>query len=253
MVLIPGGTFLMGRNDGPAAERPAHQVTLSPYYIDQHEVTIRQYAIFQQDPQRKAESRPGTSGHEGPESDDFPVTQVTAREARAYNQWAGKDLPTEAQWEMAARTTDGRLHPWGNDPPVWGDDQDPNKHPEPRKLYPVMSFPTTDISPYGVFDMATNASEWTNDLFDPRYYEQFKNTTATNPQGPPRSNNRKQQVVIKGGSPKWDIPWREGRPVETRSPNLGFRGVLTLDRSGGAPPPTPGTSPTSSGNGSVPF
>jgi formylglycine-generating enzyme required for sulfatase activity len=153
---------------------------------------------------------------------------------------------------MAARATDGRIHPWGNDPPNWGDEQDPNKKPEPRKLYPVLSFPT-DLSPYGVSGMATNASEWTNDLFDPRYYEQFKNSTASSPQGPARSN-RKQQVVIRGGSPKWEITWREGRRVDTRSENLGFRGVLPLDRAAGiSSAPSGGPPPPRSKTGSVPF
>ena len=121
MVLVPAGEFIMGRDDGDPAERPSHRVSLATYYIDQHEVTVRQYALFQ----KEVGARSGTTratvdpASEAGEADAMPKVMVTANEARNYAEWSGKRLPTEAQWEMAARTPDGRIHPWGMDPPSW--------------------------------------------------------------------------------------------------------------------------------------
>ncbi len=194
MVLVPGGTFLMGRDNGPAVERPAHRVTLSPYFIDQHEVTVRQYRWFLQATGRKLPAEAEADAQRGP---DWPMVRVTARDAKDYADWTGKSLPTEAQWEMAARTPDGRLHPWGSAPPGW------SKPRKPGQIDPVESFPL-DLSPYGVFDLAGNVREWTADWFDARYFQQFLTTPSVDPQGPPRSRSRSPGLTIKGGSPTWD-------------------------------------------------
>ncbi len=141
------------------AEAPAHPVTLATYYIDTHEVTVRQYALFLKETGHKDNERQRALAREAPNasaSEGLPVVMVTAPDARDYAEWAGKRLPTEAQWERAARGGDGRLSPWGTTPPVW------DKKREPRQIVPVMSFPY-DVSPFGVFDMAGNAMEWTKD------------------------------------------------------------------------------------------
>jgi formylglycine-generating enzyme required for sulfatase activity len=262
MVLVPGGSFTMGRDDAAfSAEAPAHQVNLPTYYIDQHEVTVGQFNRFmrergyQAQPKAKAaRNAPGT------ESDpSLPVVHVTDREAQDYAHWAGKALPTEAQWEAAARTPDGRLYPWGSDPPSW------ERARAVRQIDPVMSYPT-DQSPYGVFDMSGNAWEWTADWYDPTYFQQFKSAPADNPIGPIRSKSRPPQRTIKGGSKSWQVTWREGMKVDARLPYLGFRCVLTVEQAApnqaqqgpnpAAHPPTaaqPGTTPRPNAGGVIPF
>src|SRR5207302_6975147 len=111
---VPGGTFMMGRDDGDEYERPAHSVTVKPVFIDINEVTRQQYQDFV-----------SKTGHAAPANwagktfpagtGNWPVTDVSWDDANAYVKWAGKRLPTEEEWEFAARGTDNRRYPWGND------------------------------------------------------------------------------------------------------------------------------------------
>lgn len=216
MVLVPGGTFTMGRDDGPNPERPAHPVHVSTFYIDQHEVTARQFALFKGQP---------------PTDDNRPAVNVSHADARDYADWAGKAIPTEAQWELAARATDARLYPWGNAPPSW------SRPRQSKQIDPVMSFPA-DLSPYGALDLAGNAWEWTADWFDPRYHEKLRARPRNDPTGPDRGLGRIPERTIKGGSKSWDVAWRGGMREAARLPYLGFRCVLQVER---AEAPVPGT------------
>ncbi len=229
MVLVAGASFLMGRDDGTSAEAPAHYVTLSPFYIDQHEVTVRQYELFREDSARRGVrlNAPPTELAKVSPTPDHPIVLVSAREAKAYADWAGKALPTEAQWELAARTPDSRPFPWGATAPIWATPR------EPKQIDKVMSFPT-DLSPYGVFDLGGNAWEWTADWYDGAYYRQFRGAPAVNPPGP--RDSRTKQLVVKGASKLWIAAHREGMKVDTRLPFLGFRCVLPLPD---APPAAP--------------
>lgn len=111
MVLIPAGAFTMGSNEGLPAERPEHVVTLDAYAIDRYEVSLRLYRRFLQEAQRDA---PPTWDDEAAETvGDRPAIGVSWADASAYCTWAGKRLPTEAEWEKGARGTDGRRYPWG--------------------------------------------------------------------------------------------------------------------------------------------
>lgn len=227
MVLVPGGNYRMGRDDGESSEGPTHRVVLGTYYIDQHEVTVRQFDVFQkQDGLRSDRARAllkvqATAN----DSDDAPVTMVTARDAKDYATWAGKRLPTEAQWEIAARSADGRLFPWGNE------ESQGDKPREFRKVEPIRSYPR-DLSPFGAFDMAGNAWEWTNDWFDSKYYQQFRNTPADNPTG--AAKTKAEQLVVRGCAKNGAITKREGLRWNTRLPYLGFRCVLPVEGPGNA-------------------
>ena len=224
MIFIPGGTFTMGSNDGQPIEAPAHSVRLSPYYIDQHEVTNRQFRTFLRESHYHGEPAGKwlTDEKARAESETMPVTYVSAVDAKAYADWAGKHLPTEAQWELAARSTDGRRYPWGDDAPHWS---------KPRAFHqtdPVMSF-SEDASPYGVFDMAGNVLEWTKDWFDSKYYRQLAKGTNDNPTGAAKRQGLEHPLVVKGGSKSWTVTYREGIPHTKRLNFLGFRCVLSVE------------------------
>jgi formylglycine-generating enzyme required for sulfatase activity len=246
MVLIPGGTFTMGNNDGPPAESPAHQVRLSAYYIDQHEVTNEQFRLFLGESHYRGKPLPGkwlTDDKARAEDPRLPVVLVSAYDAKEYAEWAGKKLPTEAQWELAARTTESRRYPWGDEPAKWS---------RPRtfgdKIDPVMSFPE-DASPYGVFDMAGNVEEWTKDWFDTKYFRSIVDKTTDDPKGA-TSKSRSAQLVVKGGSKTFNVTFRHGVPPEKRLSHLGFRCVLAVEEKT-APSAPPGV-PSAPGQGNKP-
>lgn len=208
MVLIPGGPFTMGSNDGLPNERPEHQVTLDPYLIDQYEVTMSAYQKFLEG--AKYDS-PSTWDDEAAMTvGDRPAIGMNWEGAVAYCKWAGKRLPTEAEWEKAARGTDGRRFPWGQMQPfvdianynrgVWVS--------EAVTLVPVgaglegMSvrhgLKEGGKSPYGLSHMAGNAAEWVADWYDREYYPK---SSDKNPTGPTTGEKK----VIRGGS--WaDLP-----------------------------------------------
>lgn len=195
MVLIPAGDFLMGTSDGdmdyykirfplrPASrfdnERPQRTVTLDAFYIDQLEVTNKQYRQFLSETGYQAEGYKIFPPYEG---DPYPAIVLKWADAVAYATWAGKRLPTEAEWEKAARGTDGRIWPWGS---VWdgsklsGNDGT-GLEDGYKEMAPVGKFPH-GASPYGALDMAGNVWEWTNDWYDAAYYA---NAPGQNPQGP---------------------------------------------------------------------
>ncbi len=226
MVRIPAGEFEMGSAtaDDPRDERPLHRVYLDEYLIDKYEVTNHQFEKFVTETGYKTEAEkagvgwyfvtqtPKWEARKGiswrtfftPERKDHPVVLVSWNDARAYCDWAGKRLPTEAEWEKAARGTGTRTFPWGEEPPDaggvnrvnWGrgmrrEDllRDGYEHTAPVGTFPAGS------SPYGCMDMAGNAQEWCNDWYDPDYYSTSR-TTGRNPAGPDSGSAR----VLRGGS-----------------------------------------------------
>ena len=191
MVLVPAGEFTMGNLTGDSDERPAHRVYLDAFYIDRYEVTVGQYAAFLQEAGNHTPSDWKTMNQ--PAHQKRPVANVDWADAAAYCKWAGKRLPTEAEWEKAARGTDGRLYPWGNEAPTplhanYGK-TGLNNH---GASVPVGSL-EEGKSPYGLYDMAGNVWEWVSDWYDHDYY---KNSPSKNPTGPPMGGYK----VIRGGS-----------------------------------------------------
>ncbi|HKQ38430.1 MAG TPA: formylglycine-generating enzyme family protein [Verrucomicrobiae bacterium] len=167
MILIPAGSFQMGSTNQPD-ESPERKVNVPSFYIDTYEVTGEQYDNFLQ----ATGHRPPLDWADGklpPKLRKHPVVNVTWNDATAYAKWAGKRLPTEAEWEKACRGSDGLVYPWGNagegKKAASGADARDKTHPEGR-TFPVGSFPD-DVSPYGVMDMAGNAWEWTADWYKP--------------------------------------------------------------------------------------
>jgi formylglycine-generating enzyme required for sulfatase activity len=195
IVFIPEGEFLMGSNPANdpyfwGAEQPEHTVSLDAFWIYQTEVTQGMYAACvaeQACPKPILINNPIAKEYGDPAFVDYPVTMVTWTSALAYCQWAGGRLPTEAEWEKAARGTDGRLFPWGNDPDTTN--RSFYNSSSPKK---VGSFPA-GASPYGAYDMAGNVLEWVSDYFSSTYY---RISPTTNPKGPGPTSTK----VIRGGA-----------------------------------------------------
>lgn len=233
MVRVPSGMFLMGSLDGPEDERPQHQVNVTEFFIDRTPVTNAQFARF-----LNAKGTPAADGQRWYDIDDndarihrrdgqwaadagsenHPVVEASWYGAVAYCVWLRKRLPTEAEWEKAARGTDGRKYPWGNEPP---DRSRAHFGAGWNELRPVGSLPK-GASPYGILDLAGNGWEWVSSAYLPYPY---------NPSDGREDLTRLQVRVTRGGghdsSPEELTTTQRGRQV-SRNPrgghhNIGFR------------------------------
>ena len=208
MTLVPAGEFLMGsrEEDFIPEEMPQHAVIIDAFYIDRYEVTNAQYWEFMDyimktgDHSKCSTSEPINKSHLPGNSfrgyeykyynyPDYPVTRVDWYDAYAYAAWAGKRLPTEAEWEKAARGTDGRRFPWGN---VW-EIKFCNVGTDGNLPVSVGSFEEGN-SVYGCYDMTGSVSEWCEDWYHPEYY---LSSPKKNPKGPIKGTGKR---IIRGGS-----------------------------------------------------
>jgi formylglycine-generating enzyme required for sulfatase activity len=251
-MFVPAGSFEMGMKVkydiggmGYLEAYPGHTVTLDAFWIDQTEVTNKMFAAFIAATGYTPVHDPADSGHvakaydigEDPTSADWqhpngpgtditakannPVVQVSWNDAFAYCAWAGRRLPTEAEWEKSARDKNGGFYPWGNDA---------NNAPAhyynyalPWDTVPVGSYPA-GASPYGALDMAGNVYEWVNDWYAADFYASL--SSWTNPTGPASSPD--DQKGVRGGTlafynPVFDSVYRDHRGTGYTSNILGFR------------------------------
>ncbi|MCI0704190.1 MAG: formylglycine-generating enzyme family protein [Planctomycetia bacterium] len=295
MVLIPGGTFWMGRDKGPEDESPAHEVTVSPFYMDVTEITVGQFAAFVKatgymtvaerdpDPRKYPDAHParlkagsavfepvdaplhgpwvtvyppwwryvpGANWRhpEGPKSSvkgkkNYPAVQIAWEDAEAYAKWAGKRLPTEAEWEFAARGgLDRQPYCWGSEAQgeggKWYANAYQGRFPAEDSgadgfagLAPVKSFPPNG---YGLYDMSGNVWEWCSDWYDPGYYAvSVKNNPPGPPEGPLVEGEGQPQKVRRGGSFLCDNDYcrrylpsaRDKNPPDSSANHTGFRCV----------------------------
>ena len=212
MVRIPAGTFIMGSDkkvdhNSYQPEFPQRKVYLDAYEIDKFEATTVQFLKFVLATNRDPLIDWQYDGGNFQETMvNHPVMHVSWYDADAYCKWAGKRLPTSAEWEKAARGEDGRIYPWGNQPAglsranfgrtgLSGPVRD---RPERLLLYPpIISVDKYEnaVSPYGVYQMAGNVAEWTADWYDPHYY---KTAPDRNPKGPENAERRKPSVAADG-------------------------------------------------------
>jgi formylglycine-generating enzyme required for sulfatase activity len=245
MVYVPEGMFQMGSNNGPDYEKPEHSVWVDAFWIDQTEVTNQQFEKFVKEADYSTDAETAgwsyvldaASGKwlkitganwkhpQGPSSnldglENHPVSYMSWNDAFAYCRWAGRRLPSEAEWEKAARGTDGRRFPWGDQEPAgnllnfadanitisWADNDADDGYPFTS---PVGHYPE-GASPYGALDLAGNVWEWVNDWFDPDYY--LSRTIWRNPAGPAPQSGR----VLRGGS------WYDSGTVTRSSIRLGY-------------------------------
>lgn len=239
-ILIPEGNFLMGSNEWAETERPAHTVYLNAFRIDKYEVTNDQYAFFL----REVETLQNAGGNElvdiddsdleigftenglqvlDPAKADHPIVEVSWYGATAYCLWAGGRLPTESEWEKAARGVEGQHFPWSNEPLA------PSLLIDWSLQGPTASVGThtIDKSPYGVFDMGGNIAEWANDWYAQSYYI---NSPDQNPPGPQEGTHR----IARGGATSpypqdMRATVRRRYLPSTTSRALGFRCVYDVE------------------------
>lgn len=221
MIYIAGGTFQMGglNDNAQPDEEPDHKVTLKGFWLDQTEVTNAQYAlcvaagVCEIPRELKSATRPSYYGN--PEFADYPVIYVTWNQAKTYCEWAGRRLPTEAEWEYAARGNDFRNFPWGDAEPT---EELANFGYKNKDTVKVGSYPK-GASPFGILDMAGNVWEWVADFYSSTYYQK---SPAENPTGPDKPGPNGLQMVLRGGSWADDI-------IELRVSNRGFALAQNLE------------------------
>ena len=269
MILVPAGEFIMGSDADEIArlaikqalvedEMPRHRVSLDTFYMDKYEVTNAHFQQFVHATGYRTQAEREDWGWAdtgdawgkvnganwraplGPDSsiaglEQHPVIQVSQEDAKAYCAWAGKHLPTEAEWEKAARGTDGRIYPWGDqfdgtrlnfcDANCQRSWHDPASNDGYRYTAPVGHY-AGDQSPYGAYDMAGNVREWVADWYDESYY---KHSPTRNPPGPASG----EQAVLRGGG--WvntarnvRVPFRSRLEPAQRYGYVGFRCAKTL-------------------------
>jgi len=264
MCKVPAGEFWMGANrkikdSCDDDEKPGRMVRMVEYYIDQHEVTVAEYKECVESGCCSPEglNMPFWMGTEQPgtawacnwgklDRKDHPINCLSWEQARAYCSWAGKRLPSEAEWEKAARGVDGRIYPWGNQGIVslgkkkkavgnFADQTAQKKIPRGNAIKhyrdgyistsPVESFPL-GRSPFGLYDSIGNVWEWCSDGYDPDFH---KNTPDKNPKGPASARYR----TVRGGS--WiskeetlRTSYRFGEWPPGRNANVGFRCAVSL-------------------------
>jgi formylglycine-generating enzyme required for sulfatase activity len=255
MIYVPAGEFIMGSSIGEN-EGPEHKVYVDAFWIDQTEVTNAMFrkfvdatsyrtnaemdgwaSVFNSSAKEWQDITGASWQHpRGPSNDlsgldNYPVVQISWNDAKAYCEWVGRRLPTEAEWEKAARGTDSRIYPWGNQN-VTGDllnlaDQNLNVQWAKKDVddgyqfaAPVGHYPD-GASPYGVYDMMGNVQEWVADFYDENYY-------ATSPIRNPTGPMTGQGHILRGGG--WNdgkssvrVTYRKIDSSEARSDNTGFR------------------------------
>jgi serine/threonine-protein kinase len=201
MVYVPGGSFMMGRDEGDEYESPAHPVSVRPFFIDRTEVTNEDYQRFVSATGYRAPVH-WVDGKISEGQAKYPVVNVSWDDANAYAQWANKRLPTEIEWEFAARGTDGRLYPWGSG---WKPEHANAGRPG---LVEVGSY-ALGASPFGALDMTGNAWEWTASDYED--YPGRKTPTSLAGTG---------LKVIRGGA--YDVPPKRATAT--------YRGAIPPDR-----------------------
>jgi formylglycine-generating enzyme required for sulfatase activity len=237
MKQIPSGCFLMGADTGRPDEAPAHRVCIKAFLIDEYEVTNEEYKRCVKAGQCERADTVQGPWRGGPYSGPWqPVTGVTWENGRTYCEFAGKRLPTESEWEYAARGADGRQYPWGNDIDChaanwgvhpnweatacsanqWCDGNMACRGVNPARPADVGTYPH-DASPFGVKDMGGNVAEWVED-----YYGQYRRGPKRNPTAPATGGAH----VVRGGS--WHYNAERVRSLSRacggyREDDVGFR------------------------------
>ncbi|MBP7382323.1 SUMF1/EgtB/PvdO family nonheme iron enzyme [Myxococcota bacterium] len=243
MACVPGGSFIRGSDDGPADSRPASTVWVQTFVIDVNEVTVRDFFACVKE-KKCPKAGPLYTGFSEP---DMPINGISWFDADNYCRVHGKRLPTEAEWEKAARGTDGRIFPWGNEPATCEraiiEDKSgkgcgrkkPGSHPEKGRPWAIGSRPA---NPYGIFDMAGNSYEWVNDWYTKSWAACGEACAGVDPRGPCDGAAKcpgYRQRSVRGGS--WYWPADNARtfhrrayiPLNKPAHHFGFRCAASVE------------------------
>lgn len=219
LLRIPGGTFMMGSVTGPADESPPHGVTLGPYWIGKYPVTNAQYRRFVTATRHRTAGP--WSGYAKRWGEDAPVVCVSWNDAVAYCAWAGGRLPTEAEWEFAARGIDERVYPWGSE---WDGSRAWCIDNSGRRAHAVGSRPA-GVSPFGCLDMSGSVLQWCSSQMLPYPYDANDG----------REDARGRHRTLRSGSWRDTIPccritYRLGTDAEFNLYSAGFRMAASVSR-----------------------
>ena len=243
MACIPGGDFLRGSDSGPKNSRPRAKVWLQTFYMDVHEVTVERYSACV----AAKKCRPARTIYDDYSRPQQPKVGVSWYHALAYCKAMGKRLPTEAQWEKAARGVDGRLYPWGDAAATCAravirdasgrgcGTKKKGRSPHKGRTLVVGTRPPNQ---YGLYDMCGNSWEWVHDWYSPSYKRCGKACLGPDPRGPcggKRWCRGHKAKLVRGGSWYWPASWattifrRPHYPSNQPYHHFGFRCAATLD------------------------
>jgi formylglycine-generating enzyme len=221
LALVPAGVARIGTNAGPSECQPEFPVHIDTFYMEIFEVTMAEFEKYRQDMKENKKPVPTLLNPSAPPQ--TPVLGVPWGNAQTFARWAGMELPTEAEFEKAARGPNSLRTPWGDGRAVWATAR------KSDTITPVGSF-AGDVSPYGIYDLAGNAREWCSDL-----YSDAAHRDATGPGGQtphnwpgPRKVPNINLRVVKGNGPDWSAWHRQGREIGKSLPDVGFRCVLKV-------------------------
>lgn len=220
MALVPAGVFTLGKEDDDPDASPQVSMYLDNFYIDLYEVKLEQYEAYRTR-EREAKRRIPSPAVNENSSQDHPALGVQWGQARAYLREMGKDLPTEAEWEKAARGPEGNPHPWGSGRAVWAG---------VRPRIAAVGAHQLDESYYGVIDLGGNAREWCLDWYAPDAHQQARDAGGPTPRnwGGPKVARPRNHRVVKGDTKEWEMWTRTGVDMSEPDETIGFRGVLRL-------------------------
>jgi len=219
LALVSSGTSIVGTDVGPEEYKPSFSVHLDSYYMEILEVTLQDYDKYRTELREKKKAvPPAPSNPSSPPK--TPALGITWANAQNYARWAGMELPTEAEWEKAARGPNGLRTPWGDGKALWSN----------RTLTTTGAY-STDCSPYQILDLAGNAKEWCSDLFSPTGHADAATTSTKeslyNWAGPKKVRDMNLRVV-KGNGRDYNAWHREGKDMSKSHLDVGFRCVLRI-------------------------
>jgi sulfatase modifying factor 1 len=223
MALVTGGAVIVGHDGDPPESSPQITVVVDSFYMDVSEVTLARYKRYRKEVNEEHGRHAVLEPDNASSPPDFPVLGVTLKQAEFYAHWAKKELPTEAEWERAARGEAAFAHPWGNGRAIWSQARKRNT------ITPAKSF-GTDVSPFGIYDLAGNAREWCTDRWSATAFADAQKSSSNplrNWKGP--RNAPVDIHVVKGNGPHWDAWYRAGMNGTQHHADVGFRCVLRLN------------------------
>jgi sulfatase modifying factor 1 len=224
MALVTGGAVIIGHDGDPPESSPQITVVLDSFYMDVTEVTLERYGHYRKAINEERGPRAVQEPENAKSPPNFPVLGVLLKQAQFYAHWAHKELPTEAEWERAARGESAFAHAWGNGRAIWS---------QTRKRDTITAVKTfgTDVSPFGIYDLAGNAREWCSDRWSPTAFADAQKSSSVPLRNWKGAKNAQPADfhVVKGNGPGWEAWYRAGVNGLQHHSDVGFRCVLRLN------------------------